>query len=89
MTRRPHGRPVRERIRARLIILASRERDHVCGGRLERERALADAPPFEAPLVVVLHQVSLSVREKAHVRRLRRAHDIGQVYGDEECEHED
>jgi hypothetical protein len=39
--------------------------------------------------VVVLHQVSLSVREKAHVRRLRRAHDIGQVYGDEECEHED
>jgi hypothetical protein len=39
--------------------------------------------------VVVLHQVLLSVREKAHVIRLQRAHDIGQVYRDWECEHED
>lgn len=53
MTRRPHGLPVSERIRTRLIIPAPRYRDDICRRRLAWERLRGDLQAFEASVVIV------------------------------------
>jgi hypothetical protein len=74
MTRRANSHAPRERVRARLSVLAPRQRDHVRRRRLQRARAGGDLSAFEAPVGAVLCEGEYDMDGG-----VQETHDVGQV----------